>query len=150
MEHQVGVRSCQRWTHHPPALSATAGDHEGEVDLAGTGYMGPQYLIEKSAHPPTATSWGHAGVATKSRASINGLTREPGIGSAWPDDRAKRTKRLERSGHSHCSRNQTQDCGRKGFRPCDYTPQGGNRKIASLTQFLFPISLFAKLAIGAI
>ena len=59
----------------PPALSATAGDHEGEVDLAWDGVAGARsYLIEKSLDPPTATSWGHAGAATKSRASINGLT----------------------------------------------------------------------------
>jgi len=56
-------------------LSATAGDHEGEVDLAWDGVAGARsYVIEKSADPPTATSWGHGGVATKSRASINGLT----------------------------------------------------------------------------
>ena len=59
----------------PPALSATTGDHEGEVDLAWDKVAGARsYLIEKSVDPPTATSWGHGGVATKSRTSINGLT----------------------------------------------------------------------------
>ena len=59
----------------PPALSATAGDHDGEIDLAwDTVEQAKSYVIEQSADPPTATSWAHAGVATKSSTTISGLT----------------------------------------------------------------------------
>src|SRR5688572_19145829 len=45
----------------PPALSATAGDHDGEVDLAWDKVAGARsYIIERSVDPPTTTSWGHA------------------------------------------------------------------------------------------
>lgn len=59
----------------PGALSATAADHEGEIDLAWDTVNGARsYVIEKSPDPPTATSWGHGGVSTKSRTTVNGLT----------------------------------------------------------------------------
>jgi len=59
----------------PSALDATAGDHEGEVDLSWDTVAGARsYVIEKSPDPPMATSWTHAGVSTKSRTSINALT----------------------------------------------------------------------------
>jgi hypothetical protein len=59
----------------PTALSATAGDHEGEIDLAWDTVAGARsYVIEKSADPPTTTSWAQGVVSTKSRATINGLT----------------------------------------------------------------------------
>jgi len=59
----------------PAALSATAGDHEGEVDLSWEPVTGARsYVIEKSGDPPTATSWSHSGVATKSSATVSGLT----------------------------------------------------------------------------
>jgi len=59
----------------PAALSATAGNHEGEIDLAWDTVNGARsYVIEKSGDPPTVTSWGNSGVSTKSRATLNGLT----------------------------------------------------------------------------
>ena len=59
----------------PEGLSATQGDHEGEVDLSWDKAEGARsYVIEKSADPPTATSWTHAGVSTRSQATADGLT----------------------------------------------------------------------------
>lgn len=59
----------------PNALAVTAGDTDGEVDLTwDTIEGGKSYVVEKSVDPPTPTSWGHAGVSTKSRTTINGLT----------------------------------------------------------------------------
>ena len=59
----------------PSALEASAGDHEGEADLSWDSVSGARsYIIERSPDPPTATSWAHAGVSTKARATIGGLT----------------------------------------------------------------------------
>ena len=85
----------------PPALSATAGDQGGEIDLAwDTVDNARSYVIEQSADPPTATSWAHAGVATKSRATMSHLTsgtrywfRVAAVGTAgqggWSDPTTK-------------------------------------------------------------
>lgn len=59
----------------PSSLAATAGDRDGEIDLTWDTLFGARsYVIEKSGDPPTATSWSHSAVATKSRATIEGLT----------------------------------------------------------------------------
>ncbi len=59
----------------PASLAATAGDRDGEIDLTWDTLAGARsYAIEQSLDPPTATSWTHAAVATKSRATIEGLT----------------------------------------------------------------------------
>ena len=59
----------------PPALSATRGDREGDVDCSWDTVSGARsYVIEISPDPPTATSWAHAGVSTKSRSTISNLT----------------------------------------------------------------------------
>jgi hypothetical protein len=59
----------------PLALAASAGDHDGEIDLAWDKVAGSKsYVVEKSADPPTQTSWSHAGVGTKSGMTITGLT----------------------------------------------------------------------------
>lgn len=59
----------------PQGLNATAGDHEGEVDLSWDTVAGARsYVIEKSPDPPTNSSWTHAGVSTKSRSTVSGLT----------------------------------------------------------------------------
>jgi hypothetical protein len=59
----------------PAALSATRGDHEGEIDCSWDPVAGTRsYVIERSADPPTISSWTHAGVSTKSRSTIGGLT----------------------------------------------------------------------------
>ena len=62
-------------TEEPQALSISSGDHEGELDLSWDRVAGAKsYVIEKSADPPTATGWTHAGVCTKSVSTVNGLT----------------------------------------------------------------------------
>lgn len=59
----------------PGALTATAGDHDGEIDLSwDTVSKAKSYVIERSVDPPTETSWTHAGVSTKSSFTITGLT----------------------------------------------------------------------------
>lgn len=59
----------------PTGLSATAGEHEGEIDLSWDRTKGARsYVIERSPDPLTQTSWVHQGVALKSAATINGLT----------------------------------------------------------------------------
>jgi hypothetical protein len=51
----------------PQALTPTAGDRDGEIDLSWDTVIGAKsYVIDKSADPVTATSWSHAGVSTKS------------------------------------------------------------------------------------
>lgn len=58
----------------PIGLSASAGDHEGEIDLIWDKVKGAKsYVIERSPDPPTATSWAHEAVAVKSSATVNGL-----------------------------------------------------------------------------
>jgi len=59
----------------PLGLTATVGDREGEIDLSwDTVRSARSYVIERSADPPTETSWTHAGVSTRSQATIDGLT----------------------------------------------------------------------------
>ena len=59
----------------PASLAATAGDHEGEIDLQWDKVARARsYVIEMSADPPTNSSWQHKTVSTKSRATIEGLT----------------------------------------------------------------------------
>lgn len=55
-------------------LSATASDHDGAMDLSWDRVPGAaSYTIEMSPDPPTATSWTHAGVSTKSTFTVTGL-----------------------------------------------------------------------------
>jgi hypothetical protein len=59
----------------PQALAGSAGDHDGEVDLAWDKVSGAKsYVIERSVDPPTATSWTHSGVCTRSASTVTGLT----------------------------------------------------------------------------
>lgn len=58
----------------PAALSATEGDHEGEIDLTWDKVKSAKsYIIERSPDPPSGTSWAHEGVALKSSATVSGL-----------------------------------------------------------------------------
>jgi hypothetical protein len=57
----------------PAAFALTAGDHEGELDASWDKVKGASYVLERSADPPTATSWAHEAVALKSSATISGL-----------------------------------------------------------------------------
>jgi hypothetical protein len=60
----------------PSGLSATEGDHEGEIDLHWNRVNHARsYVIERSADPPTDTSWTHAKSVSISSATIGGLTR---------------------------------------------------------------------------
>jgi hypothetical protein len=59
----------------PEALNATQGDMEGEIDLSWDKVDGARsYVVEKSADPPTNTSWTHAAVCTRSQVTVDGLT----------------------------------------------------------------------------
>ncbi len=69
-----GIVSTESTTQ-PLALSVSAGDHDGELDLSWDKVAGAKsYVIEKSGDPPTATGWIHAGVSTKSTFTVSGLT----------------------------------------------------------------------------
>jgi hypothetical protein len=58
----------------PANLAATAGDRDGEIDLTWEAIVGAKsYVVERSPDPITETSWTHAGVFTKSKATIAGL-----------------------------------------------------------------------------
>ena len=60
----------------PTALSATEGDHEGEIDLHWNSVKRARsYVVEHSADPPTDTSWAQAQVVVSSSATVSGLTR---------------------------------------------------------------------------
>lgn len=79
----------------PQALSATAGDMDGEIDLNWEPVSSAKsYIIEQSNDPPG--TWSQAGVVTKSKHSIQSLTsgqkywfRVAAVGSAgqsgWSD-----------------------------------------------------------------
>jgi hypothetical protein len=59
----------------PTSLSASAGQRDGEIDLRwGKVERARSYVIERSADPPTPTSWAHAAVSTKAQATVGGLT----------------------------------------------------------------------------
>lgn len=58
----------------PPSLTATAGDHDGEIDLSWDTVRGARsYVVERSSDPPTETSWTHAAVSVRSSNTIQGL-----------------------------------------------------------------------------
>lgn len=59
----------------PQALSAAAGEHEGEIDLFWKPVAKARsYTIEASLDPATAASWTHVGIATSGSKSIGNLT----------------------------------------------------------------------------
>lgn len=59
----------------PPSLTATAGDHDGEIDLSwDTVRSARSYVVQRSPDPPNETSWVHATVSTRSATTIQGLT----------------------------------------------------------------------------
>ncbi|HJQ26304.1 MAG TPA: fibronectin type III domain-containing protein [Blastocatellia bacterium] len=75
----VGIRSAASASDDlsaPTGLSATAGDHDGEVDLHWNRIARARsYVIERSADPPTDSSWAHVKVVTTSSATVGSLTR---------------------------------------------------------------------------
>ena len=59
----------------PQGLSATAGDHEGQIDLSWKGVPNARsYVIESSVDPANATTWTHSAVATSASKVISNLT----------------------------------------------------------------------------
>jgi hypothetical protein len=59
----------------PQGLSATAGEHEGEIYLSWKPVSNARsYAIEFSLDPATAGSWTHVGIATSSSKVIPNLT----------------------------------------------------------------------------
>lgn len=59
----------------PEALSATAGNHDGEIDLTWRKVENSRsYIIQASADPPSAESWTHAETATVANKTIQNLT----------------------------------------------------------------------------
>ena len=61
--------------NQPQALTATAGDHDGEIDLSWDTVGGAKScVVEKSGDPVTPTTWSHAGVSTRSNYTADGLT----------------------------------------------------------------------------
>jgi hypothetical protein len=74
---EMDVRSAPSFQTQPAGapgnLSGSQSDHEGEIDLHWDTVKGASYEIQRSADPPTATSWQHAAVSVKSSVTINGL-----------------------------------------------------------------------------
>jgi hypothetical protein len=59
----------------PQALTPTAGDYDGQIDLSWDTVNGARsYVIQQSGDPVTATSWSYGGVSTKSSFTAAGLT----------------------------------------------------------------------------
>lgn len=59
----------------PDSFSASAGDRDGEIDLRWDKVeRARSYVIQCSTDPPTATSWTHATISTKSQVTVGGLT----------------------------------------------------------------------------
>ena len=59
----------------PEALTATAGNREGEIDLSWRKVANSRsYIIQMSPDPPAADSWGHAETVTVSYKTIQNLT----------------------------------------------------------------------------
>jgi len=62
-------------TTAPTGLHATAGNHEGEIDLTWDRIeKARSYIIERSADPPTPTSWAQEAIVTRSSATVSGLS----------------------------------------------------------------------------
>jgi len=59
----------------PQGLSATTGEHEGEINLTWKPIANARsYVIEFSLDPATGSSWTHAGIATAANKTILNLT----------------------------------------------------------------------------
>src|SRR6185436_18947958 len=70
----VGVASTEP-PEQPHGLTATVGDHDGEIDLSWDTVSGAKsYVIEQSADPGTPANWVHAGVSTRSFYTVQRLT----------------------------------------------------------------------------
>jgi len=68
-------RSAPTLLSPPQSLSATAGEHEGVIDLSWKKVPNAKsYTIQMSPDPPTPESWTHAAIATASTRTIENLT----------------------------------------------------------------------------
>src|ERR1043165_2936872 len=68
-EIKLAWKAISRWR------SLSAGEHEGEIKLAWKAISNARsYAIESSQDPATASSWTHLGVATSASKAISGLT----------------------------------------------------------------------------
>jgi hypothetical protein len=69
------ARSTPTLPTAPQGLSATAGEHEGQIDLSWKAVPNARsYTIEASVDPATPTSWTHVGIATSASKAISNLT----------------------------------------------------------------------------
>jgi hypothetical protein len=74
----LGIRSAasSRDVTAPTGFSLTEGDHDAELKGHWDRVLGASsYVLERSADPPTDTSWVHEKVVTRSSTTISGLTR---------------------------------------------------------------------------
>jgi len=56
------------------SLTATAGDHDGEIDLSWDTVRGARsYVVQRSPDPPSESTWTHSAISTRSRATVEGL-----------------------------------------------------------------------------
>ena len=68
-------RSAPQPPNVPQGLSATAGEHEGEIKLSWKAISNARsYAIESTQDPAAAASWAHLGVATSASKAMSGLT----------------------------------------------------------------------------
>jgi fibronectin type III domain protein len=75
MDMRAAATSSTTPPEQPHGVTATAGDHDGEIDLSWDTVAGAKsYIVEKSGDPSTPTTWSHAGVSTRSSYTANGLT----------------------------------------------------------------------------
>lgn len=59
----------------PQGLSATTGEHEGQIDLSWRAVPNARsYTIEASLDPATPTGWTHVGIAASASKAIHNLT----------------------------------------------------------------------------
>ena len=69
------VRTAPSALPAPEALSATAGAHEGEINLGWRKVENSRsYIIQISSDPPSVDSWGHAETVTVANKTLQNLT----------------------------------------------------------------------------
>jgi hypothetical protein len=58
----------------PETLTATTGNHEGEIELSRDAVRGARsYVVERTTDPQAATAWAQAGVSPRSSLNVEGL-----------------------------------------------------------------------------
>lgn len=70
-----GSRSAATVPTAPQGVTATTGEHEGEIILSWKAVPNAySYIIESSLDPATAASWTHVGIATAASKAVANLT----------------------------------------------------------------------------